>query len=64
MPIDGILIGKHSLRKSLTDDNDRFFALAVELIEVAALDDRNTERGKKAGEMVRNWPRGSSSPVV
>src|SRR6266852_2479818 len=49
MPIDGILIGKHSLRESLTDDSDRFFALAVELIEIAAGEDGNAERGKKAG---------------
>src|SRR6266850_1477052 len=47
--IDGILIGEHSLSESLTDHNDRFFALAVELIEIAAGDDGNTERGKKAG---------------
>src|SRR5216684_3110494 len=49
MPIDGVLIGEHSLSASLTDHNDRFFVLAVELIEIAAGDDGNTERGKKAG---------------
>src|SRR5258707_188017 len=47
--VDGILIGEHSLSESLTDHNDRLFALAVELIEIAAGDDGNTERGKKAG---------------
>ncbi len=49
MSIDGILIGEHSLSESLTDDDDRFFVLAVKLIEIAAGDDRNAERGKKTG---------------
>src|SRR5260370_38778708 len=50
MAIERILIGEHSLSKSLTDDNDRFFVvLAVELIEIAAGDDGNAERSKKAG---------------
>src|SRR5229473_6550008 len=49
MPINGILIGEHSLRKSLTHDNDRIFTLTVELIEVAALNDGHTECGKESG---------------
>jgi len=49
MPIDGILIGEHALSESLTDDNDRIFTLAVELIEITAFDNGNAERGKKSG---------------
>src|SRR5712692_5527375 len=54
--LDGILIGEYSLSEGLTDDYNQFFAaairflaLAVELIEIAAGDDGNAQRGKKAG---------------
>ncbi len=49
MPIDGILIGEHAPCESLTDDNDGIFTLAVEIVEIAAGDDGNAERGKESG---------------
>src|SRR5260370_23753652 len=50
VPIDGILIGEHTLCESLTDDDDRFTALlAVPLVEITATEDGNAERGKKSG---------------
>src|SRR5260370_32184442 len=50
MPIQGILIGEHALGESLTDDNHRLrVTLAVEIAEITAGDDRNTERGKESG---------------
>src|SRR4029453_2614574 len=48
VPIDGILIGEHSLRQSLADDRDAFFALHVGLIEIAPRNDGNAQRGKKS----------------
>src|SRR5437660_5947439 len=37
MPIDGIMIGEHTLCEGLADDNDGlFFTLAIEIVEIAA----------------------------
>src|SRR6266481_1461793 len=47
--VDSILIGEHSLRESLTYDNDRFLALAVESVEITAGDDGSTVLGKESG---------------
>src|SRR5215469_1031549 len=50
MPVDGILIGKHALRKSLADDYDRLtILLTVERVEIAPGDDGNAKRRKKSG---------------
>src|SRR5260370_17186499 len=50
MPIQGILIGEHALGESLTDDTHRLrVTLAVEIAEITAGDDRNTEGGKESG---------------
>src|SRR5207245_10803002 len=46
--IDGILIGEHALRESLTDDNDGLFALTVQRVEITPGDDGNAERGKES----------------
>src|SRR5262249_1112100 len=48
VPIDGILIGEHSLRQSLADDRDALFVLHVGLIEIATRNDGNAQRGKKS----------------
>src|SRR3989442_12602240 len=49
MPIEGILIGEHALRESLTDDSNGIVLLAVGIIEITAGDDGNAERGKESG---------------
>src|SRR2546421_242748 len=49
MPIDGVLIGKHALRQGLADDRDALFATNVKLVEIAARNNGNAERGKKPG---------------
>src|SRR5262249_7955061 len=42
MPINGILIGKHALGKSLADDDDRLaITLAIERVEIASRNDGN-----------------------
>src|SRR5215468_10957435 len=53
MPIDRILIGKHSLRERLADDGHRLFVLNVEIVEIATRHDGNAERSKEAG---RDYP--------
>src|SRR5579864_2484318 len=54
MPINGILIGKHSLCESLADDDDRLLVLlSVKLIEIAPGEDGNAKRRK---ESRRNSP--------
>src|SRR5207245_6180059 len=48
-PIEGILIGEHALRESLTDDSNGIVLLAVGIVEITAGDDGNAERGKESG---------------
>lgn len=49
MPIQGILIGKHALGKSLTDDNHGLaILLAIERVEIAAGNNGNAQRRKKS----------------
>src|SRR5262249_14439842 len=48
VPIDRVLIGEHSLRQSLADNRDALFTLHVGLIEIAARNDGNAQRGKKS----------------
>src|SRR5262249_19738436 len=49
MPVDRILIGEHALCESFADNNDGLFTSAVEIVEITAGDDGNTERGKVSG---------------
>src|SRR5262249_16573479 len=44
MAIDRFLRREHSLRNALTDDDDRFAALAVRLVEIASGDQRDAKR--------------------
>src|SRR5579864_5297329 len=48
MAIDGIVVGEHAVRESLTDDHHRIIRLAVEIIEITSSDNRSTERGKES----------------
>src|SRR5690242_9628494 len=49
MPIHGILIGKHALGKSLTDDDHGLaIRLAIERVEIAAGNNGNAQRRKKS----------------
>ena len=47
--VDGVLIGEHAPRQALADDDDLLAAVAVGVVEVAAGDDRDAERGEEAG---------------
>src|SRR5215467_5678164 len=49
MPADGILAGEHAFGKTLADEDDRFFRLRVEVVEIAAGENGNAQGGKESG---------------
>ena len=48
VPIEGILAGEHSLRRTLADDHYRFAATPVIIVEVPAFHDGHAERREKS----------------
>src|SRR5580658_6707417 len=45
--VDGVLIREHALRQALADNDHRLAAAPVGIVEIAAGDDRDAERGEE-----------------
>ena len=48
VPIDSVLSGERALRDALANDHNRLAAPAIVVVEIASLNNRNTQRGEES----------------